>query len=165
MSVRHAKTRSAAQGNETRAKETSCRITKKRFYCRQEKKWPPSVINARLNELHFFGSGLGVDRLCGCTVTAFGPGFPPSRLGTHFTLLAISYSPPPEPVLPLSIGNRHPSRREVDGDRAERIPNSLARVEVLLRLRQRKKRLAFCLIVFDLVRLTIRETLAHDVSS
>jgi hypothetical protein len=33
--------------------------------------------------------GLGEERLCGDTETLFGPGFLPSRLGRHLTLLVI----------------------------------------------------------------------------
>jgi hypothetical protein len=42
---------------------------------------------------HFLLMGLGVDRLYGCTVTIFGPGFFSVRCGRQTALFAISLSP------------------------------------------------------------------------
>jgi len=45
----------------------------------------PTIIQAYLH----FGSGLGLDRLCGFTGTVFGPGFLVVRVGLHFVFVAI----------------------------------------------------------------------------
>jgi hypothetical protein len=52
--------------------------------------WHPSTkLNTYLPQLRLIG--LGVDRLCGCTLTAFGPGLP-TLSGRHFVLDKVSTS-------------------------------------------------------------------------
>jgi len=52
--------------------------------------------------MQYFGSGLGVDRLCGFTVTVFRPGFFAVRVGLHFVFVAIDII-----SLRLLVARRH----------------------------------------------------------
>jgi len=53
--------------------------------CKTTKEVTPTITQAYL----YFGSDLGLDRLCSFTGTVFGPGFLVVRVGLHFVFVAI----------------------------------------------------------------------------